>query len=106
LVSRSDEIAGLDFYLGNQALETLPAPTTHPSADLSITVADEAAVAGQRGTYTIVVTNAGPSDVTGTVVTDSFRPIFTGVNLYRDAGRSGVKSRANFGNGWFCNVFI
>ena len=45
--------------------KTLPAPTTHPSADLSITVTDEAAVAGQRGTYTIVVTNAGPSDVTG-----------------------------------------
>jgi hypothetical protein len=44
--------------------KTLPAPTTHPSADLSITVTDEAAVAGQRGTYTIVVTNAGPSDVT------------------------------------------
>jgi len=38
--------------LGDQALENPPAPT--PSADLSITVTDEAAVAGQRDTYTIV----------------------------------------------------
>ena len=44
-----------------------------PSADLQVTVSDgkSAAVAGVQNTYTIVVTNAGPSYVTGAVVKDT-----------------------------------
>jgi uncharacterized repeat protein (TIGR01451 family) len=52
-------------------------------ADLKVTVTDgkSAAVAGQKDTYTIVVRNAGPSDVTGAVVSDSFPGSFTGVTF-------------------------
>jgi hypothetical protein len=35
----------------------------------------------------------GPTDVTGAVVIDSFPGIFTGLNLFRDAGR-GASNRA------------
>src|SRR5205085_3511119 len=54
-----------------------------PSADLQVTVNDgkSAAVAGAKNTYTIVVSNAGPSYVTGAVVKDTFPSIFTGVTF-------------------------
>jgi uncharacterized repeat protein (TIGR01451 family) len=54
-----------------------------PSADLQVTVSDgkSAAVAGVQNTYTIVVTNAGPSYVTGAVVKDTFPSTFTGVTF-------------------------
>jgi uncharacterized repeat protein (TIGR01451 family) len=75
--------------LDDQALEN-PARARAPSADLSITVTEEAAVARPRAIYTIVLANAGTSDVTGAVVTDSFRDVFTGVNLTatQDGGAS------------------
>src|SRR5207248_3128220 len=52
-----------------------------PSADLQVTVNDgkSAAIAGAKNTYTIVVSNAGPSYVTGAVLKDTFPSIFTGV---------------------------
>lgn len=45
-----------------------------PTADLQITKTDnvENAVPGRQVTYTIVVTNAGPSDVSGATVVDNF----------------------------------
>ena len=51
------------------------------SADLQITKTDNktTAVPGTSDTYTIVVTNAGPSSVTGATVMDTFPAIFTGV---------------------------
>ena len=54
-----------------------------PSADLQVTVNDgkSAAIAGAKNTYTIVVSNAGPSYVTGAVVKDTFPSIFTGVTF-------------------------
>jgi uncharacterized repeat protein (TIGR01451 family) len=54
-----------------------------PSADLQVTVNDgkSAAVAGAKNTYTIVVTNSGPSYLTGTVVKDTFPSTFTGVTF-------------------------
>jgi uncharacterized repeat protein (TIGR01451 family) len=54
-----------------------------PSADLQVTVSDgkSAAVAGVQNTYTIVVTNAGPSYVTGVVVKDTFPPTLRGVTF-------------------------
>src|SRR5881394_1035879 len=53
------------------------------AADLQITVNDgkSAAVAGAQNTYTIVVSNSGPSYVTGAVVKDTFPSIFTGVTF-------------------------
>jgi uncharacterized repeat protein (TIGR01451 family) len=52
-------------------------------ADLRITVTDgkTAAVAGTRDTYTIVVTNTGPSNVASAVVQDTFPGSFTGVTF-------------------------
>ena len=46
-----------------------------PSADLQVTVNDgkSAAVAGANNTYTIVVSNAGPTYVTGVVIKDRSR---------------------------------
>src|SRR5437588_168633 len=52
-------------------------------ADLKVTVADgrTAAVPGTKNTYTIVVTNAGPSNASGAVVQDIFAATFTGVTF-------------------------
>ena len=52
-------------------------------ADLKVTITDgkTTAIAGQKDTYTIVVTNLGPSNVIGAVVSDSFPGIFTGVTF-------------------------
>jgi uncharacterized repeat protein (TIGR01451 family) len=49
-------------------------------ADLSITKTDghTLALPGQPVTYTITVTNAGPSDITGATVSDPFPPALTG----------------------------
>src|SRR5437870_11168121 len=49
-------------------------------ADLEVTITDgkSVAVAGSKNTYTIVLTNMGPSNVAGAVVRDSFPSIFTG----------------------------
>jgi uncharacterized repeat protein (TIGR01451 family) len=50
-------------------------------ADLKVTITDgkTSAVPGTKDTYTIVVTNTGPSDVAGAVIGDTFPTIFTGV---------------------------
>jgi uncharacterized repeat protein (TIGR01451 family) len=54
-----------------------------PSADLQISATDgkSAVVAGTTNSYTIVVSNAGPSYVTGAVVKDTFPTTFTGVTF-------------------------
>src|SRR5205807_812884 len=54
-----------------------------PSADLHVAVNDgkSAAVAGAKNIYTIVVSNAGPSYVSGAVVKDTFPSTFTGVTF-------------------------
>jgi uncharacterized repeat protein (TIGR01451 family) len=60
----------------------IPAPTPCPApADLKVTVNDSktAVAAGAQDTYTIKVTNFGPSNVTGATVTDIFPAIFTRV---------------------------
>jgi uncharacterized repeat protein (TIGR01451 family) len=82
--------------VSNTATVTAPSGITDPSlannsatdtdnitisSDLKVTVNDgkATAVAGTQDTYTIVVTNVGPSKVTGAVIHDSFPAIFTGV---------------------------
>jgi uncharacterized repeat protein (TIGR01451 family) len=54
-----------------------------PSADLQVTVNDgkTAAVAGGTNTYTIVVSNDGPSYVTGAVLKDTFPTTLTGITF-------------------------
>jgi uncharacterized repeat protein (TIGR01451 family) len=50
-------------------------------ADLRVTVNDAktAMVAGAKNTYTVVVTNGGPSNVSGAVINDVFPSTFSGV---------------------------
>src|SRR5204863_84119 len=64
-----------------------------PQADLQITNSDgqTTAVSGAAISYTIVVTNAGPSDVTGAQVTDSLPGTLTNVTFTATAtgGASG-----------------
>jgi uncharacterized repeat protein (TIGR01451 family) len=58
------------------------------NADLKVTVSDgkTSAVPGSKNTYTIVVTNVGPSKVIGAVIHDSFPSIFTGVTYTATQG--------------------
>jgi uncharacterized repeat protein (TIGR01451 family) len=53
------------------------------TADLKVTVNDgkTTAVPGAQDTYTIVVTNSGPSNVGGVAIRDTFPSIFTGVTF-------------------------
>ncbi|HAF24067.1 MAG TPA: hypothetical protein DCK93_14370 [Blastocatellia bacterium] len=64
----------------NSATDT---DTITVKADLKVTVTDgkTATIPGAKDTYTIVVTNAGPSNVTGAAVSDSFPDTFTGVTF-------------------------
>jgi len=61
--------------------------TLTPQADLQITKTDNKTtiVPGSSNTYTIVVTNAGPSTVTGATITDTFPAGFTGVTYTASA---------------------
>ena len=69
----------------------LPAPV----ADLRVTKVDGSPtyVPGLATTYTVTVTNAGPSFVTGARVVDTFSPLFTGVTwtaVFAGTGSSGI----------------
>src|SRR5947207_265892 len=69
----------------------IPAPTPCPApADLKVTVNDSktAVAAGAQDTYSIKVTNVGPSNVSEATVTDIFQAIFTRVTF--TATQSGV----------------
>jgi uncharacterized repeat protein (TIGR01451 family) len=70
--------------------------TLTPQADLSITKTDGLTDigAGQPITYTIVVSNAGPSDAPGVTVTDTFPPELTGVT-WTCVGAGGGTCTAN-----------
>lgn len=90
--------------VSDKASVTLPSGITDPNtsnnsgtdtdpiaikADLKVTVTDgrTSALPGSSNTYTIVVTNVGPSKVIGAVVHDVFPGIFTGVTY--SASQSG-----------------
>ena len=70
-------------------------------ADLRVTVNDgkTATVAGAKNTYTIVVTNGGPSNVSGAVINDSFPSTFTGVTYTatQTGGASGFSATGGGG---------
>ena len=67
---------------GNNSATDTDTLTLTPQADLGITKSDglTSAVPGQGITYTITVTNNGPSNVTGATVTDTFAGTLTGVS--------------------------
>ena len=84
--------------LSNTATVTAPNGVTDPNpgnnsatdtsritlqADLNVTITDNKTSyrPGQRDTYTIVVWNFGPSNVTGARITDNFPSVFTGVTF-------------------------
>src|SRR5204863_6388739 len=71
--------------------------TLTPTVELSITKTDgvSTAVPGASTTYTIVVTNSGPSDVTGASVVDTFDATkFTKVT-FTAAGTGGANGFSN-----------
>ncbi|MBT8208206.1 MAG: DUF11 domain-containing protein, partial [Acidimicrobiia bacterium] len=59
--------------------ETITEPLSNPSADLSITVDDgaDSYVPGASSTYTLTVSNNGPSDVFGATVSSGFSSMLT-----------------------------
>ncbi len=65
-------------------------------ADLKVTATDgkTSALPGAKNTYTIVVTNAGPSKVSGAVIRDTFPSTFTGVTYTatQSGGASGFSA--------------
>jgi len=69
-------------------------------ADLKITVNDgkSAAVAGSKDTYTIVVNNLGPSNISGAVINDTFPSTFTGV-IYTASQIGGASGFTATGSG-------
>jgi uncharacterized repeat protein (TIGR01451 family) len=81
----------------NSATDT---DTLSPQADLAITKTDGSAteVPGTSVTYTIVVTNNGPSDVTGATVGDTFPAALTGVT-YTSVAAGGATGNTAAGAG-------
>ncbi len=69
-------------------------------ADLKVTVMDgkSTAVAGTKNTYTITVSNLGPSEVFGAVISDTFPSTFTGVT-YTSAQSGGASGFSASGAG-------
>src|SRR5438132_1447197 len=87
-----------DPNLGNNS--ATDSDTVTRQANLKITKSDgkTAAVAGTQNTYTVVVTNLGPSNVSGAIVKDTFPSTFTGVT-YTAAQTGGASGFAASGSG-------
>ncbi|HEY3582719.1 MAG TPA: Ig-like domain-containing protein, partial [Pyrinomonadaceae bacterium] len=75
--------------------------TLTPQANLSITKTDGSTTAtpGNPVTYTIVVSNSGPSDAPGTSVADNFPAILTGVSYTSVAAGGATGNTAGPANG-------
>jgi uncharacterized repeat protein (TIGR01451 family) len=82
----------------NSATDT---DTLTPQADLHITKTDgvSSATPGTPITYTIVVTNSGPSDAPGTTVADNFPATLTGVSYTSVAAGGATGNTAGPANG-------
>jgi uncharacterized repeat protein (TIGR01451 family) len=74
--------------------------TVNPAADLKITkaAAPDPALAGSSLTYTLTVTNAGPSDATGVVITDTLPGGITFVSASAGCTQAGGIVTCNVGN--------
>ena len=79
---------------------SIESTTITASSDLKVTVTDSKATiaAGQKDTYTIKVTNAGPSNVTGATVVDNFPAIFAAVT-FTATGTNGASGFTASGTG-------
>jgi uncharacterized repeat protein (TIGR01451 family) len=93
---------GSQFGVGRNPTATpppFPSPTPTP-ADLKVTVTDSrtSVTAGQKDTYTIKVTNAGPNNATGATVVDNFPAVFTAV-AFTATGTSGASGFTASGTG-------
>src|SRR4029450_6510508 len=86
--------------LGGTPTGVTDTDTLTPQADLSITKTDgqTSAVPGTPTTYTIVVTNAGPSAATNVLVADAFPAALTGVT-WTGVGSTGVTGNDPSGSG-------
>lgn len=74
--------------------------TLVPSADLAITVTDgvASAVPGQSVTYTIIASNAGPSNVSGATVADAFPASLTNITWTGLGAGGGTATASGAGN--------
>jgi uncharacterized repeat protein (TIGR01451 family) len=74
--------------------------TLTPTVDLSVTVSDQSATAtpGFATTYTIVVTNNGPSAVTGATLTDTFPAAITSVSFSSTTSGGATGNTSGMGN--------
>lgn len=81
----------------NSATDT---DTLTPQADLSITKTDGVTVVipGGSVTYTVTASNAGPSNASGSTVTDTFPAILTGANWTCVGAGGGTCTAAGAGN--------
>ena len=93
-------VTNVDQFDPNTANDTASATETPQQADLSITKTDgvTSAVPGTAVTYTIVVTNNGPSAATNVVVADTFPATLTGVT-WTSVGSAGVTGNDPSGGG-------
>jgi uncharacterized delta-60 repeat protein/uncharacterized repeat protein (TIGR01451 family) len=82
----------------NSATDT---DAVEPDADLTATITDGATTvaAGGQVTYTMVVSNAGPDDVTGAKVSGSFTPALTNVT-YTSTAAGGATGNTASGSGF------
>lgn len=104
----------------DKASVTLPSGITDPNtsnnsatdtdpitfkADLNVTITDgkTSATAGSTNTYTMVVTNTGPSNVSGAVIKDTFPSTFTGVT-YTATQSGGASGFTASGSGNISNT--
>ncbi|HEX9736051.1 MAG TPA: hypothetical protein VGG06_29155 [Thermoanaerobaculia bacterium] len=88
-----DPVAGNDLASDSSGLT--------PSADLVVTKDNglDEVVAGQDLTYTVTVTNLGPSDVNGVTVTDLFPAALTGIGwTCAEAGGAGCGAASGSGD--------
>jgi uncharacterized repeat protein (TIGR01451 family) len=83
----------------NSATDTTTILPSGPTTDLTITKTDgtTSVVPGNSVTYTILVTNAGLTDVTGATITDMFPAALTGVTYMSDVtgGATGNTASGN-----------
>jgi uncharacterized repeat protein (TIGR01451 family) len=103
-VSAGDMLAGFVTNLASASAEGVTSNTdsetvNSPGADLSITKTDnpDPVVAGQNLTYTITVNNAGPSNATNVVVTDTLPAGVTFVSTSGCAGDPNGVPTCNLG---------
>jgi uncharacterized repeat protein (TIGR01451 family) len=96
---------GVTHETAPQLTVTAASITITPKANLSITTDDgvTAAVPGGSVTYTITVSNNGPSDITGATVADTFPAILTGVS-WTAVGAGGGTPGVMSGNGDISDV--